>query len=177
MDAALFEADSFEKLAAGLKDPGSRASTRKTTRGSITFCKARLFDREALPADVLLGYDQNIVRHWLRITERRNRQEHPAFPSIFSSCALLFTEIYLDRYFRDPGQAAGESERVRGGVQRRQGNRWTRSALRAGRPEQARLLECHGQRQDAADARQYPPVPALPGIARPGAEPEPHHPA
>lgn len=50
---------------------------------------------------MLLGYDQNIVRHWQRITTDRNRAGVVVFPKYFQYLALLFSEIYLDRYFRD----------------------------------------------------------------------------
>jgi hypothetical protein len=49
-----------------------------------------------------LAYDENIVRHWKQITERRNRGGPFLYPKYFQYLALLFTEIYLDRYFRDP---------------------------------------------------------------------------
>ena len=57
-----------------------------------------------LTADLLLAYDQNIVRHWKAITDRRNRLEKRVlWPKYFQYLALLFTEIYLDRYCRDAG--------------------------------------------------------------------------
>ena len=94
------------------------------------FCnalRARIFDRAALPGDLLLAYDQNIVRHWRQITERRNRVEgRVLYPKYFQYLALLCTEIYLDRYFRDrDASGCGRSQRARGRVQRRG---------RAGRP-------------------------------------------
>ena len=58
---------------------------------------------EALPNDLLLEYDQNIVRHTQRLNERRlARGEEPIVWKYFQYLTLLFTEIYLDRYFRDP---------------------------------------------------------------------------
>jgi hypothetical protein len=61
-----------------------------------------LIDRPELPNDLLLQYDQNIVRHWRRITERRNQNEgRTLYPKYFQYLCLLFTEIYLDRYFAD----------------------------------------------------------------------------
>ncbi|HXE75507.1 MAG TPA: DEAD/DEAH box helicase family protein [Candidatus Xenobia bacterium] len=98
----LFEADSFEKLGDTLKDPIFEGFDEENVSRFYHVLKARLFERQELSADLLLGYDQNIVRHWQRITVRRNREEHPVFPKYFQYLALLFTEIYLDRYFRDP---------------------------------------------------------------------------
>ena len=55
-----------------------------------------------LPADLLLEYDQNIVRHTQRLNERRlARGEEPIVWKYFQYLSLLFTEIYLDRYFSD----------------------------------------------------------------------------
>ena len=56
-----------------------------------------------LPPDLLLEYDQNIVRHTLRLNERRiARGEDPIVWKYFQYLSLLFTEIYLDRFFHDP---------------------------------------------------------------------------
>lgn len=60
-------------------------------------------ERPELPDLALLEYDQNIVRHTQRISERRvARGDEPITWKYFQYLALLFTEIYLDRYFRDP---------------------------------------------------------------------------
>jgi len=51
----------------------------------------------------LLEYDQNIVKHTQRLNERRiTRGEAPIVWKYFQYLTLLFTEIYLDRYFHDP---------------------------------------------------------------------------
>lgn len=97
----LFEADSFEKLGSTLKDPILEGFDEENVSRFYHVLKARLFERRELSADVLRGYDENIVRHWQRITERRSREGHGVFPKYFQYLALLFTEIYLDRYFRD----------------------------------------------------------------------------
>src|SRR6056297_1654011 len=55
-----------------------------------------------LPGDLLLEYDQNIVRHTQRLNERRwARGEGAIAWKYFQYLSLLFTEIYLDRYFSD----------------------------------------------------------------------------
>jgi len=64
-------------------------------------CLLQLFDRPALTNEMLLTYDENIVRHWRRITDRRNADGRVLYPRYFQYLCLLFTEIYLDRYFRD----------------------------------------------------------------------------
>src|SRR5688572_9443913 len=60
--------------------------------------------RPELPDDLLLEYDQAIVSVTQRLNERRITRGEPATVwKYFQYLALLFTEIYLDRYFRDPG--------------------------------------------------------------------------
>jgi hypothetical protein len=103
----LFEADSFERLGETLKDPILEGFDEENTSRFYHVLKARLFERRELSADVLRAYDENIVRHWQRITVRRSREEHAVFPKYFQYLALLFTEIYLDRYFRDAAGLLG----------------------------------------------------------------------
>jgi hypothetical protein len=51
----------------------------------------------------LLAFDQNIVRHTLAMNAQRAlRRERPVVWKYFQYLSLLFVEIYLDRYFRDP---------------------------------------------------------------------------
>ena len=59
--------------------------------------------RPELPDEVLLEHDQTIVSVTQRLNERRiTRGEPPIVWKYFQYLALLFTEIYLDRYFRNP---------------------------------------------------------------------------
>ena len=51
-----------------------------------------------LTREVLLAYDENIVAHSARISERR---AEPLRWKYFQYLSLLFAEIYLDAYFRD----------------------------------------------------------------------------
>ena len=60
-------------------------------------------DRPELPDDVLLGHDQSITSVTTRLNEHRiTLGQRPIAWKYFQYLALLFTEIYLDRYFRDP---------------------------------------------------------------------------
>lgn len=53
--------------------------------------------------DELLAFDQNIVRHTVAMNEQRElRRERPVVWKYYQYLALLFVEIYLDRYFRNP---------------------------------------------------------------------------
>jgi len=59
---------------------------------------------------LLLGYDENIVSHTLRISQTR---AEPIRWKYFQYLSLLFSEIYLDAYFRDPeGLLAGLNEKL-----------------------------------------------------------------
>lgn len=125
----LLGALSFEDLAKKLKAPELEGFDEdNVSRFYHALClHIPLKQRPDLPDDLLLAYDQNIVRHWKRITERRNHAGTFLYPKYFQYLALLFTEIYLDRYFRDPGallqqlnahvenfnQAAPEASRIK----------------------------------------------------------------
>lgn len=97
---SLFGVSSFDGLAKNLKAPELEGfDENNVTRFHHQL--RLLFDRPELPHDLLLAYDQNIVRHWKRITERRNHAGPFLYPKYFQYLALLFTEVFLDRYFRD----------------------------------------------------------------------------
>ena len=97
----LFGVATFEDLGKHMQDPAFEGFNED---GISRFhqCLKLLFDRPELPNDILLAYDGNIVRHWKRITSRRNVDGQNLYPKYFQYLCLLFTEIYLDRYFRDP---------------------------------------------------------------------------
>src|SRR5882762_3993734 len=61
----------------------------------------RKANHASMSKDVLTEYDANIVRHWKEITELRQEQGRRPTPKYFQYLALLFAEIYLDRFFRD----------------------------------------------------------------------------
>jgi hypothetical protein len=64
---------------------------------------AQFFNLTQLSTDDLLRYDQNIVRHTQRLNERRiTRGDDSIVWKYFQYLSLLFTEIYLDRYFTNP---------------------------------------------------------------------------
>lgn len=100
----LFGVSSFERLTANLKAPELEGfDENNVSRFYQSLCLHTPAEkRPALPDDLLLAYDQNIVRHWKKISEHRNHGGSFLYPKYFQYLALLFTEIYLDRYFRDP---------------------------------------------------------------------------
>jgi len=101
----LFGVERFEQLAEHLKDADLEGLDENNVHRFHAALTLHLpaAQRPELPDDLLLEYDQAIVSVTLRLNERRiTRGERPIVWKYFQYLALLFTEIYLDRYFRDP---------------------------------------------------------------------------
>lgn len=74
----------------------------------MAFVTARLLSRGSkcrLSRDTLARYDANIGRHLAAINRKRTR---PIVLRYFQHLALLYTEIYLDRYFHDRANLLAE---------------------------------------------------------------------
>lgn len=100
---SLFEVKRFENLADLLRNEAMEGLDENNIHHFHHALTAQLFNLTLLPTQLLLEYDQNIVKHTQRLNERRiTRGEAPIVWKYFQYLALLFTEIYLDRYFRDP---------------------------------------------------------------------------
>lgn len=100
---SLFNVERFEDLAEHLRDEALEGMDENNIHRFHHALTAQLFNLTQLPTELLLEYDQNIVGHTQRLSERRlTRGEEPIVWKYFQYLALLFTEIYLDRYFRDP---------------------------------------------------------------------------
>jgi len=100
---SLFDAKRFEDLAEPLRSEALEGLDENNVHRFHHALTAQLFNLTQLPTDLLLEYDQNIVKHTQRLNERRlTRGDEPLVWKYFQYLALLFTEIYLDRYFRDP---------------------------------------------------------------------------
>ncbi|MFA4943539.1 MAG: DEAD/DEAH box helicase family protein [Lentisphaeria bacterium] len=105
----LFEVESFGKLTKLLNSPELEGFDAENVSRFHYALTERVLEHERLPRELLLGYDANIVRHWRAITEARNRASgRPLVLKYFQYLALLFTEIYLDRWFRDPAALLAE---------------------------------------------------------------------
>ncbi len=103
---SLFEVESLEELATSIKDPrleGYDADNVSFFYHQLT--APGLFGTDELTADMLMQYDQNIFRHTRAI---RGRRDDDIRWKYFQYLALLFTEIYLDRYLRDPHRLLAE---------------------------------------------------------------------
>jgi hypothetical protein len=100
---SLFNVHRFEQLAEHLRNEKLEGMDENNVHHFHHALTAQLFNLTQLPTELLLEYDQNIVRHTQRLNERRiTRGETPIVWKYFQYLTLLFTEIYLDRYFRDP---------------------------------------------------------------------------
>ena len=64
-------------------------------------------ERAEVTPDELAAYDENIMRHMTRINTHR---DVPIRLKYYQWLAALFTEAYLDRYFRGPGKLAAAME-------------------------------------------------------------------
>ena len=101
----LFGVERFDQLAQHLKDEALEGMDENNVhRFHHALCLHLPADsRPELPDALLLEYDQAIVSVTQRLNERRlTRGEAPIVWKYFQYLALLFTEIYLDGYFRDP---------------------------------------------------------------------------
>jgi hypothetical protein len=100
---SLFNVRSFEELAEHLRNEALEGLDENNIHHFHHALTSQLFNLTQLPSELLLEYDQNIVRHTQRLNERRiTRGDRPIVWKYFQYLTLLFTEIYLDRYFRDP---------------------------------------------------------------------------
>ena len=100
---SLFNVQRFEQLAEHLRNEKLEGMDENNVHHFHHALTAQLFNLTQLPTELLLEYDQNIVRHTQRLNQRRiTRGEAPIVWKYFQYLTLLFTEIYLDRYFRDP---------------------------------------------------------------------------
>ncbi len=101
----LFGVDRFNELAEHLRDESIEGLGEDNVhRFHQALCLHLPADsRPSLPDEVLLAHDQSIASVTARLNERRiTRGRHPITWKYFQYLALLFTEIYLDQYFRDP---------------------------------------------------------------------------
>ena len=100
---SLFNVERFEELADHLRNEALEGLDENNIHHFHHALTPQLFNLTQLPTELLLEYDQNIVRHTQRLNERRiTRGEEPIVWKYFQYLTLLFSEIYLDRYFREP---------------------------------------------------------------------------
>ena len=106
---SLFNVKRFEDLAEHLRSESLEGLDENNIHRFHHALTAQLFNLTQLPTELLLEYDQNIVKYTQRLNDRRiTRGEEPIVWKYFQYLTLLFTEIYLDRYFRNPDELLRE---------------------------------------------------------------------
>lgn len=98
---SLFGAEQFEDLAKHLTDDNLEGFDEDNISKFVQVLILRLPVGSQLTKAQLLGYDENIVRHWKAMAEPRSHGGKLITPKYFQFLSLLFTEIYLERYFQD----------------------------------------------------------------------------
>ena len=99
---SLFGVTRFEDLADHLRNEKLEGLDENNIHHFHHALTAQLFNLTYLPTELLLEYDQIIVKHTQRLNDRRiTLGEDPIVWKYFQYLTLLFTEIYLDRYFTD----------------------------------------------------------------------------
>ena len=89
----------FEALSKDLKSSHLEGYTEEGNTKYLQALQNRLFDNEMLSKEMLQEYDENIVRHTYDISQHRPELIKWKY---FQYLSLLFTEIYLDKYFSNP---------------------------------------------------------------------------
>ncbi len=94
---SLFGVTGFEALAEHLRDSVLEGRDENNISKFHHQLKMRMYGSDMLTPDQLLKYDENITRHTQRINQKRKNSIEWKY---FQYLSLLFTEIYLDKYFR-----------------------------------------------------------------------------
>lgn len=92
----LFGTNSLESLSEHLKDPALEGYDENNVSLFYYAIRDHLFANGELTEELLLEYDQNIYKHTEAVNQKRSE---PIRWKYFQYLSLLFTEIYLDRYF------------------------------------------------------------------------------
>lgn len=94
---SLFGKESLDSLCEGMKGENWEGWDEQNISRHYHFLTTQLFEFDGVAKEQLFRYDQNITRHTLAICGKRG-----AFRwKYFQYMALLFAEIYLDKYFND----------------------------------------------------------------------------
>jgi hypothetical protein len=94
----LFGVTDLEALSLDLKESSLEGYDENNISHFHHALVARFYSNANLPKELLLQYDQNIFSHTQTISAKR---DEPIKWKYFQYVALLFTEIYLDKYFSD----------------------------------------------------------------------------
>ena len=94
---SLFGRESLDFLCEGMKSENWEGRDEQNISRFYHFLTTQLFEFPGVTKEQLLRYDQNITRHTLAISGRRVQFRW----KYFQYMALLFAEVYLDKYFND----------------------------------------------------------------------------
>lgn len=101
---SVFDSDSLDKLCSGMKETNLEGWDEEGISRFYRHLTNRTVPFSGVTNDDLLRYDNNIASHTREITRKR-----PDFRwKYFQYMALLFTEVYLDRYFSGRERLAGD---------------------------------------------------------------------
>ena len=92
-----FGVTGFKALSEELKSSAFEGRDENNVSNFFHEIHRKLFLTDKLSEDQLLEYDQNIVSHTLSINEKRDKTIEWKY---FQYLSLLFTEIYLDKFFQ-----------------------------------------------------------------------------
>lgn len=95
---SLFGCKDFEAFSRDLKDPALEGVNDEGVSYLHIALKQHLYTDHGISEQQMMEYDQNIIHHTREINEHRNDKIQWKY---YQYLALLFTEIYLDRYFSD----------------------------------------------------------------------------
>lgn len=93
-----FGCTDLKALSDGIKDPALEAVDEDGVSRFYTALRDTLFLHDEAKAEEVLEYDHHIVKFTKEINARRRT---PIRWKYYQYLTLLFTEVYLDRYFRD----------------------------------------------------------------------------
>jgi len=106
---SLFGCKTLDALCEGMKDERWEGWDEQNISRYYYFLATRLFEYPGITKEQLLRYDENITSHTMTVASGRG----PFRWKYFQYMALLFTEIYLDKYFNDPhGLLNGLNEQI-----------------------------------------------------------------
>jgi|GEM_PF-24894 len=94
---SLFDVAGYEDLVKGMKDARFEGYDSDYVSKFIPIINTKLGKKSLLTGDILLQYDSNIYTHTLAISKKRGDLKWKYFQYL----SLLFTEIYLEKYFND----------------------------------------------------------------------------
>jgi hypothetical protein len=94
-----FQVLGFEALARDLKSSHLEGYNEEGNTKYLAALINRLFDNDHLTKEMLQEYDENIVRHTKAISHKRPEDIQWKY---FQYLSLVFTEIYLEKYFSNP---------------------------------------------------------------------------